>query len=117
MKKKALQLKLPRLLQEGMVLQRGKPVTLWGEGLPGSRVEINFQGSKRETVVGKDSRWQLLTDTLQTGGPFPMEIRRHSISLGQISHRCSEFSIWSTELSKDNLGNFRVSLSNLNRIL
>lgn len=75
MKKKALQLKLPRLLQEGMVLQRGKPVTLWGEGLPGSRVEINFQGSKRETVVGKDSRWQLLTDTLQTGGPFPMEIR------------------------------------------
>lgn len=47
------------VFQSGMVLQRDKPVRLWGWGTPGETVEAEFDGVAGSTLVKEDSSWEL----------------------------------------------------------
>ena len=42
-----------------MMLQRGKKVSVWGEGTPGAEVCAKIQGKEGKTFVGKDGKWML----------------------------------------------------------
>ena len=48
---------LPRVLGHGMVLQRDKPVPIWGTAAPGEAVTVQFQGQQRRATAGADGRW------------------------------------------------------------
>lgn len=52
--------KLPTLVSDGMVLQRGEPVNIWGTADPDETVNITFQKKKYKTVA--DAQWQLESD-------------------------------------------------------
>ena len=47
------------LFQDGMVLQRGTPVPVWGLADPGAEVEVTIQGCAARTRAAADGRWQL----------------------------------------------------------
>ena len=57
-----------------MVLQRGKPNTIWGWSEPGRKVTVSIGGSKAETTAGKDGRWEVKIRPPKAGGPYTLTI-------------------------------------------
>lgn len=52
-------LRTASIFQNNMILQRGKTVSVWGEGTPGAEVCAKIQGKDGKTFVGKDGKWML----------------------------------------------------------
>ncbi|MCC3158567.1 sialate O-acetylesterase [Hymenobacter sp. 15J16-1T3B] len=67
--------RLPRLISDGMVLQRGTPVRVWGWADKGEAVAVTFQGKSYRATAGPDGRWQLLLPALKPGGPYVMSLK------------------------------------------
>lgn len=44
---------------DGMVLQRGIPIPVWGRGRPGERITVAFAGATAETTAGQDGSWRV----------------------------------------------------------
>lgn len=44
---------------DGMVLQRGIPIPVWGRGRPGERIAVAFSGVTAETTAGQDGSWRV----------------------------------------------------------
>lgn len=55
---------LPSVLSPGMVLQRDKPLPIWGLAAPGEKVTVTFSGQSKESIAAADSRWQVKLDPL-----------------------------------------------------
>lgn len=53
----ATQLKLPAIFSDGMVLQRDKPVAIWGWAQPGATVTVAFAGQTKAAQAGSDGTW------------------------------------------------------------
>ena len=47
------------LFQSNMVLQRDKPIGLWGWGTPGETVTVSLAGNSQTTKVGEDRSWKV----------------------------------------------------------
>lgn len=47
------------LFQDHLVIQRDRPVPVWGSGSPGETVQVTFGQQQRQTVVQPDGNWQL----------------------------------------------------------
>lgn len=65
--------KLPGIIADGMVLQQGTKVRLWGWADPGEKVTVQFQQQTVATTA-KDGEWELWLAPLTAGGPYPMTI-------------------------------------------
>lgn len=50
-------LKLNRIFANGMILQREKPVHVWGAAAPGQTVELEVQGQTASTVTDAEGAW------------------------------------------------------------
>ena len=56
----AAPLKLHTIFSSHMVLQRDKPIVIWGWADDGDKVTVEFAGEKAEaTAKGKDGRWEV----------------------------------------------------------
>ncbi|MDB5103725.1 MAG: Sialate O-acetylesterase [Fibrobacteres bacterium] len=64
---------LPSLFASDMVLQRGKPIRIWGKSLDGDTVSIGFRG-KTVTAVSRDGNWSAEIGPLAAGGPDSLRI-------------------------------------------
>jgi len=58
------QISLPKVIGHNMVLQRNKPVYIWGYASPGERVTVKFDKQIKETVTDTSKRWQITLDPL-----------------------------------------------------
>ncbi|RTQ48993.1 sialate O-acetylesterase [Hymenobacter gummosus] len=67
--------RLPRLISDGMVLQRGTTVPVWGWADKGEAVTLSFQGKTYRATAGQDGKWQVQLPALKPGGPFTMTIK------------------------------------------
>lgn len=56
---------LPQILSSNMVLQRNKPINIWGYAAPGEQIEVHFAGDRRETQADKNGNWQVVFRALQ----------------------------------------------------
>lgn len=50
---------LPSLFADRMVLQREKPVPVWGKAAPGETVSVQFEDQKLSTKADADGRWRV----------------------------------------------------------
>ena len=66
--------KLPRLVSDGMILQRDVPVNIWGWASPGEKVTVNFLGKTYSQTTGADGKWLIKLPALNAGGPYDMAI-------------------------------------------
>lgn len=57
-------LKLASVLSNHMVLQREKPVPVWGRADAGESVTVTFAGQSKSAVAGQDGRWQVVLEPL-----------------------------------------------------
>jgi sialate O-acetylesterase len=62
------------LFQNNMVLQRGKPIAVFGKATSEKSVQVTF---KNKTYVAKveNGYWKLYLDTAKAGGPFELTIK------------------------------------------
>lgn len=62
------------LFGHGMVLQRDRPVPVWGWGTPGVRVSVTFRGQAESTIVDGKGKWMVTLAPMTAGGPGEMGI-------------------------------------------
>src|SRR5262249_27126014 len=62
------------LISEGMVLQQGMNVPIWGTADDGEKVTVRIQGQEA-TATAQDGKWTVHLENLKAGGPFELTIR------------------------------------------
>jgi len=67
--------RLPSVLGEHMVLQRGLPVHIWGFADPGEPVTATFRGATGAATADNLGRWSIYLPPGDAGGPFELVIR------------------------------------------
>ncbi len=58
-------LRLPAILSDYMVLQAGKPVTIWGWAKSGDAITVEFGGQKRYASANAEGEWHVRLDPMQ----------------------------------------------------
>src|SRR5215471_5147797 len=66
--------KLPALISDHMVLQRGMPVRIWGTADPGESVRVDFQGQSVTTKAGGNGKFAVWLKPLAAAGPLEMTV-------------------------------------------
>ncbi len=59
---------------DSMVLQRGKPNTIWGWSQPGDTVRVEIGEYSSTGTAGADGRWQARVQVPPPGGPYTVKI-------------------------------------------
>ncbi len=67
--------KLPAVFGHHMVLQRDKPVSVWGTAEPGEKVTIALAGQTKTATADGQGNWSLRLDAIQAGGPHQLTVR------------------------------------------
>ncbi|MGK9476045.1 sialate O-acetylesterase [Melioribacter sp. OK-6-Me] len=68
------QVRLPKLIGDGMVLQRNTPLKIWGWASKGEKVKIKFVDTVFTTTTSNKGEWQIIIPPKSAGGPYKMEI-------------------------------------------
>jgi len=66
--------RLHGLFSDGMVLQQGTKVPVWGTAAPGEKITVKFQGQNVSGIAAKTGSWIVNLKDLKPGGPFEMEV-------------------------------------------
>ena len=69
------EVRLPQLFQSGMVMQRGKPIPVWGWADIGEQVTVTFQKKTYTTTADDQGRWRIDLPKMKAGGPYTLEVR------------------------------------------
>ena len=65
---------LPQLFQSGMVLQRGKPIPIWGKADANEQITITFRKKKYLTTADSNGLWRIDLPKQKAGGPYTLTI-------------------------------------------
>ena len=65
---------LPQMFQSGMVLQRGKPIPVWGKADPQEQVTIRWQKKQYSTTADEQGRWRIDLPKTKAGGPYTLVV-------------------------------------------
>lgn len=69
------EVKPARILQDGMVVEYSKPLTLWGTADPGEAFEVRVNnGRKTKVKADADGNWEVTLPALKAGGPYTIRI-------------------------------------------
>ena len=83
------EVKLPAIFSDNMVLQRDKPVAVWGWADDGERVTVKV-GSSEASTEAKDGKWRIYLAKLKAGGPHTLtvkgknELTRTNVLVGEV---------------------------------
>jgi sialate O-acetylesterase len=66
------QIRLPRLISDGMVLQRADTLKLWGWAAADERISLSFDHKTYSTNASKDGNWEIKLPPQKAGGPYEM---------------------------------------------
>ena len=78
--------KLPAIFTDHLVLQRGKPVAIWGWAEAGEEVEVKFGDQTKKATASKDGNWKVSLDALEASAkPAKLKIKgKNEIVLNDI---------------------------------
>jgi len=65
---------LPKLVSDGMVLQRDAELNIWGWASPDEKVKLHFKEQIYSAITDKDGKWSITLPAYPAGGPYEMEI-------------------------------------------
>lgn len=66
---------LPLMFSDGAVLQRDRPLPVWGWATPGAKIEVTFDARVATTKAASDGAWRVELPAHAAGGPFVMRVR------------------------------------------
>lgn len=73
------------IFSDHMVLQRRKPIPVWGTAEPGQMVTVTLSGRSASAETGKNCRWSLLLPAQEAGGPYTL-----TVTAGEETLNCSD---------------------------
>ncbi|MFA6135005.1 MAG: sialate O-acetylesterase [Phycisphaerae bacterium] len=76
-------LKLSGVFGEGMVLQQGMSVPVWGWAQADAQVTVAIAGQSQQATADANGRWMVRLDALQAGGPFELTVSAVQAGSGQ----------------------------------
>ncbi|QQS37011.1 MAG: beta galactosidase jelly roll domain-containing protein [Ignavibacteriales bacterium] len=68
------QVTLPKLISDGMILQRDVKLYIWGWASAGEHVVVNFLDASYSTEANSKGEWKIVLPELEAGGPYDMTI-------------------------------------------
>src|ERR1019366_7673696 len=66
--------RLPGILSSHMVLQRERPIHLWGWSAPGEKVSVTLHGISQSTVGDSLGHWSVFLPPEAAGGPYQLAV-------------------------------------------
>ena len=69
------EVRLPKILSSHMVLQRERPIHLWGWADPGEQVSASMHGATASAKADDLGHWSLYLPPEQAGGPYTLTIK------------------------------------------
>ncbi|HEU0052125.1 MAG TPA: sialate O-acetylesterase [Longimicrobium sp.] len=83
--------RLARIFGDGMVVQRGAPVAVWGWAPPGSAVRVTLAGHAAAATADAEGRWSARLPALRAGGPHELTVAQgerrivlHDVLVGDV---------------------------------
>jgi sialate O-acetylesterase len=58
-----------------MVLQRNKPIRVWGTASPGEKITVTLADKSAKTKTARNGQWEATLPAMTHGGPYTMHIR------------------------------------------
>ncbi len=109
------------LFGDNMVLQRGKPNTIWGWSKPGEEIRVTVANHTVKTLTRNDSRWSVVIEPPAPGGPYtvvidgPQHVEFHDVLVGDV-WLCGGQSNMEMGLSRVRNGNDEIAAADHTRI-
>lgn len=105
--------KMPLLFSDGMVLQRNKPIPVWGFADANEKIEVHFKQQIQKITADKNGKWMLKLSAEKAGGPFELiiigknKISIKNVLVGEV-WICSgqsnmEFQVFKTKNAKEEI--------------
>ncbi|MCX7818705.1 MAG: sialate O-acetylesterase [Kiritimatiellae bacterium] len=67
-------LRMPAIFSDGMVLQRGRPIAVWGWASPGATVTVRLANAVTQVVAAADGAWRAVLPAMPSGGPHELSV-------------------------------------------
>ncbi|MFT3843726.1 MAG: sialate O-acetylesterase [Lacibacter sp.] len=68
------QVRLPRLISNGMILQRDAELKIWGWASANEKVSVSFNSKQYSSSANEKGEWMIVLPKQKAGGPFNMTI-------------------------------------------
>jgi len=84
------QIKMPGIFGDHMVIQRGRPVPVWGWSSPNEKLVLTFNQQKKEITADRNGKWRVNLDPEPAGGPFELKVQDgnslifHDVMVGEV---------------------------------
>lgn len=69
---------LPSIIGDNMVLQREKPIPVWGWDEAGTEITVTLNGKSATAKAADDGKWLVELPAMDAGGPYEMVIKGSS---------------------------------------
>jgi len=66
---------LPKIFGDNMVLQRNKPIPLWGWGKPNEKITIRFNHQTKTVTTDLNGNWKVMLEKESAGGPYQLVLK------------------------------------------
>lgn len=77
--------RLPKIFGDNMVLQRDRPIMIWGWANVKEKVSIQFNKQSRSAITGKDGKWKVTLSPEVYGGPYQLVVKgKNSITFSNV---------------------------------
>ena len=77
--------RLPLLFSNEMIVQRDKPIPVWGWADPKEKIQVSFNNQVKSVVTGKDGKWRVDLAPVAAGGPFTLTIKgKNTITISDV---------------------------------
>jgi sialate O-acetylesterase len=70
---------LPQMFQDGMVVQRGKPIPVWGKADAGEKVSVTLEKKTFTTTAAADGHWRVDLPKMKAAGPLTLKVNDREI--------------------------------------
>lgn len=68
------ELSLANIFANGMVVQRGEKIPVWGKSVPGATVVVSMGGHSVAAKASNDGRWKVYLPKQTVGGPYVIDV-------------------------------------------
>ncbi|MFN3850121.1 MAG: sialate O-acetylesterase [Spirosomataceae bacterium] len=69
------QIRLPKLISDGVVLQRDKPVKIWGWASPKEKINLNIGNKNYTSTTNSEGKWEIMLPAQPAGGPYEFKLK------------------------------------------
>lgn len=67
-------LRLPNIISNNAVLQRGRPIHIWGWSSPNENLTVTFNNQNEQTTANSQGQWELWLAPEPAGGPYTLTV-------------------------------------------